>query len=127
MRRVRGAYERRRVLTPVADDGITRQSFAEECDINKIVDTFTRTGMVNHIPRVKPVYGECPEQNLFEAACVQAAIRSSEEDAALTPPESPVEAETAETEGDPEGRPETEPTEALRESIDSQTASDGES
>lgn len=40
--------------------------------------------MVNHIPQVKPVYGDAPDQDLFQAACIQAEIRSSDELSALT-------------------------------------------
>lgn len=83
---IRGPYEAQRVITKIdPESGITRQSFRDECDVEKIVDTFARTGMVNHIPKAAPVYGDCPEQNLFEAACVQAEIRSSEEEAVLNP------------------------------------------
>lgn len=83
---VRGPYDAQRVISKIdPESGITRQSFRDECDVEKIVDTFARTGMINHIPKTAPVYGDCPEQNLFEAACVQAEIRSSEEEAELNP------------------------------------------
>jgi hypothetical protein len=80
------------VQTTIEKDGLTRQSFADECDVNRIVDTYARTGIVNHLPRTPPVYGDCPDQTLFEAACIQAEIRSSEEDAALNPPSEAVSA-----------------------------------
>lgn len=75
-----------RVSVAFPERGLTRGSFKDECDINRIVDTYARTGIVNHIPRVAPQYGDNPEQSLFEAACIQAEIRSSEEDAVLNPP-----------------------------------------
>jgi len=61
------------------DEGMTRQSFKDECDVNNIVKTFTQTGMINHIPRTQPQYGDAPEIDFFEAARTQAAIRSQQE------------------------------------------------
>ena len=81
----RRTHEVPRVSIAFPEIGKTRQSFKDECDINRIVDTYARTGMVNHIVRVAPQYGDIPEQTLFEAACVQAEIRASEEDAVLNP------------------------------------------
>ena len=81
----RRAHEMPRVTVAFPEAGKTRQSFKDECDINRIVDTYARTGMVNHLPRVAPQYGDNPDQTLFDAACVQAQIRSSEEEACLHP------------------------------------------
>lgn len=63
-------------LTIEEDDGQTHQSFKDECDINRIIDLHTRTGIVTHLARGKPQYAECPEQTLFEAACIQAEINT---------------------------------------------------
>jgi hypothetical protein len=60
--------------------GRTHQSFKEECDINRIVETHANTGLVTHVARISPQYGESPDMDLFEAACVQAEIRSVEHD-----------------------------------------------
>lgn len=62
------------------ESGLTHQSFIAECDINNIVDVYARTGLVNHLARKKPQYGEVPEATLYESACAQAAIRSAMED-----------------------------------------------
>ena len=120
----RRAHEMPRVQIAFPGPGKTRQSFKDECDINRIVDTYARTGIVNHIPRVAPQYGDNPEQTLFDAACVQAEIRSSEEDAVLNPsPEAlrgPDSDDLAEPASTPEGEvpePDTAP----------QAASDAES
>lgn len=111
---VRGPFDAVRHKTHYdPESGLTRQSFVDECDVNKIVDTYARTGMVNHIPKVQPIYGDCPDQTLFEAALIQAEIRSSEEDAVHNPPsDAPRASETddqSETEGTPEGTPEAAP------------------
>lgn len=60
--------------------GQTHQSFKDECDITRILAQHQRTGMVQHLQRGEPQYGEAPDQSLFEAACVQAEIRSAEHD-----------------------------------------------
>jgi len=55
---------------------LTRQSFKDECDVNQIVKRYTETGMVNHIPRTTPQYGDAPEGDFLEAAIVNADIAS---------------------------------------------------
>lgn len=60
--------------------GRTHQSFREECDVNRIVDTYTRTGVLTHAARGKPQFGDAPDSTLFEAAVAQAEIRSAEEE-----------------------------------------------
>lgn len=72
------------------EDGLTRQSFKDECDINRIVEQYARTGIIPVTPRGQPQYGDNPEQTLFEAALVQAEIRSQEEDEYLNPPPEPL-------------------------------------
>jgi len=55
---------------------LTRQSFKDECDVNLIVKRYTETGMINHIPRTNPQYGDAPEGDFLEAAIVNADIAS---------------------------------------------------
>jgi len=55
---------------------LTRQSFKDECDVNQIVKRYTETGMINHIPRTTPQYGDAPEGDFLEAAIVNADIAS---------------------------------------------------
>jgi len=55
---------------------LTRQSFKDECDVNQIVQRYTETGMINHIPRTTPQYGDAPDGDFFEAAIVNADIAS---------------------------------------------------
>jgi len=60
-------------------EGLTHQSFKDECDVNNIVRMYTETGMVNHLPRTQPQYADAPEIDYFEAARVQADLRSQQE------------------------------------------------
>lgn len=67
---------RRRVQVKFKKRGLTKGSFRDECDINQIVDQYARTGLVAHVRSGSPQYGEAPDQTLYEAACIQAEIRS---------------------------------------------------
>lgn len=40
-------------------DGMTRQEFAEECDINTIMARYEAGGAVSHVNRQSPVYLDC--------------------------------------------------------------------
>ena len=62
---------------------LTRQSFKDECDVNQIVKRYTETGMINHIPRSTPQYGDAPEGDFLEAAIVNADIASKIEAGSL--------------------------------------------
>jgi hypothetical protein len=122
---VRGPFDAVRHQTKVdPDTGLTRQSFRDECDINKIVDTYARTGMVNHIPKTQPIYGDCPDQGLFEAALIQAEIRSSYEDAALNPPSDALRGSETDDQSEPGTPPAGEPETAAEAA---ENASEGES
>ena len=78
---------------------VTRGSFKDECDVNKIVERYVETGEVPVNRRGNPEYGEAPSQSLHEAACVQAELRSKAEEGAFD--EQP-EAEAEEMEKEPE-------------------------
>lgn len=69
------------------DSSLTHQSFKDECDVNNIVRAYTQTGMINHLPRTEPQYGDAPEIDFFEAARIQAGIASFEEAQRLVPEE----------------------------------------
>jgi len=58
------------------EPSLTRQSFKDECDVNLIVKRYTETGMINHIPRTQPQYGDAPEGDFLQAAIVNADIAS---------------------------------------------------
>lgn len=41
--------------------GLTKQSFADEVDINKIIARFDKTGMISHLNDREPFYGDVSE------------------------------------------------------------------
>lgn len=47
---------RKPVQQPHADDGRTRQEFAEECDINVLMAGYERSGIISHINPLPPQY-----------------------------------------------------------------------
>lgn len=67
-----------------------RPSFADECDVNLIVDRYMRTGQIPLEHRAPPQYGDAPDITFYEAACIQAEIASKQA-------ERPSEAESAST------------------------------
>ncbi|MFN7611382.1 MAG: hypothetical protein ACK5QX_10680 [bacterium] len=60
---------------------ITKQSFAEECDINRILSQYQLTGVVNHLNHQAPQYGDVSQAPVdYQAALhqVQAAVTAFE-------------------------------------------------
>lgn len=55
--------ERVRVHPRMSDVVRTKQSFKDDCDINVIMDRHTKTGVVNHLNRALPQYGDFSEAN----------------------------------------------------------------
>ena len=55
-------------LTQVIDDEVVvRQEFADDCDINRIVDRFMVTGAIDHVARFSPTFfdaGACDYQSV---------------------------------------------------------------
>lgn len=84
-------------------DKLTRDSFKDECDINNIVATFVRTGMVNHIPRTEPQYGEAPDLSFHEAACIAARAASLTEEGWTPTPTEIVDSEASQAVSDDSG------------------------
>lgn len=50
-----------RVVTLCGGKSRTKQSFAEECDVNTIMGKFRTTGMVTHVTAKNPVYEDFSE------------------------------------------------------------------
>lgn len=51
-----------------------KQSFRDECNVNKIIDRYTKTGVLTHVKQLQSVYGEFNTDSLQEAfAKVEAA------------------------------------------------------
>lgn len=87
------------------EEKMTRDSFAAECDINNIVETYARTGMVNHLPRTAPQYGEAPSISFHEAATIAAEIASAKEEGWEPTPEEKSPPEASQALSEPEEAP----------------------
>lgn len=59
---------RRVVLDCSGDPSRTKQSFAQECDINHIVARFEKTGVVTHLNRVQGTYADVSEMGSYREA-----------------------------------------------------------
>ncbi len=77
MRKIRKGFERERVQTKVGKVSRTKQSFRDECDINKIVKRFETTGQVQHMNVRKPIYADV--SNVADLAACLAAVDLAEE------------------------------------------------
>jgi len=63
----RGAGKRGRVQLKMSGPSRTKQSFKDECDINKIVASYVKTGVVTHVADHKATYGFAPAVDFKEA------------------------------------------------------------
>ncbi len=54
--------------TLVGQDGRTKKEFQDECDINKIMAKWNRTGLVDHLAKTLPAYGDFTNAMDFQAA-----------------------------------------------------------
>ena len=43
---------------PFFDPSMTKQSFADECDINQIMERFALTGEITHVNKIQPRFGD---------------------------------------------------------------------
>lgn len=55
---VRSWRDRIREVAELRDDGVTKQSHKDECDINKIMARYQRTGVIDHVQKYGPVYAD---------------------------------------------------------------------
>lgn len=67
----------------VGVEDLTRQADKEYCDVNAIVERFTRTGLIENLHRGEPQYGDAPDQTFYEAACINAELNSLEEEGGI--------------------------------------------
>lgn len=47
-----------RVYAPLGGPSLTHQSFQQECDINNIMRNYQKTGLINHLSKHSPSYGD---------------------------------------------------------------------
>ena len=65
-----------RVRTEVGTESLTKQSFKDECNINKIMAKFQKTGAINHYAKHGPQYGDTLHVELLDALLI---VRESQE------------------------------------------------
>lgn len=79
-----GPYdEHERVQVDASSDGITRQEFADECDINTLMARYEKSGVINHIARSQGNYFDATDVPDLAAAL---AIVAHAEDAFMRLP-----------------------------------------
>lgn len=59
------------------DKSLTKQSLSDECDINKIIARFEKTGSVTHVAEKQAIYGDFTQIGDFHAAAL--AVQQAEE------------------------------------------------
>ena len=65
---IRSAYGPKAVVkTAVGKKTMTKQSFAEECDINNIMAKYQKTGLIDHYNRNAPQYGFATSHDFRES------------------------------------------------------------
>jgi len=57
-------------------EGMTKQSFRDECNINKIMAKFQRTGLINHYAKHAPQYMDIPAIDYHDALNIVADAES---------------------------------------------------
>lgn len=68
--------KKQRVRTDTSGPSRTKQAFKDECDINKILARFTKTGVINFTQQNEPRYGDCTGMEYTAAMNKVAAARS---------------------------------------------------
>lgn len=55
---VRTAFDRVRTVTDIGENVVTKQSFKDECDVNRIMSRYEKSGLVSHVNRYQGKYGD---------------------------------------------------------------------
>lgn len=55
---VRNRWQTERFKTELEGESMTVQDAKDECDINRILAKFNRTGVIDHVAKYEPQYGE---------------------------------------------------------------------
>lgn len=61
-----------------SSDSLAQQQFRDECDVNRIVDQYVRTGVLDHLSEVAPQYGDVTEVPTDLMAAYDAVGRAEE-------------------------------------------------
>lgn len=59
---------RKRVSFSCGDEMVTKQSHKDECDINRILRQYQRTGIITHVQNARPTYEDLPSNVDFQQA-----------------------------------------------------------
>lgn len=74
---IRSSYgPKARIRLTCKGPGRTKQSFKDECDINKIMARFVRTGVLDFVSKYSPQYGDVTGADFAEAMNIVAQSRS---------------------------------------------------
>lgn len=57
-------------------DGLTKQSFKDDCDMNIIVRKYQQSGFVDHINRQNPNFGIAPNSDFYQTQLAIANVKS---------------------------------------------------
>lgn len=82
---IRERYERKRYTTEVGKESRTKQSFRDECDINRIMKRHAKTGLIDHLSTREPHYGDFSAAVDLHTAMEQ--VRAAQDDFAALPSE----------------------------------------
>jgi len=58
---IRGPFDRHRVAIAFPETGRTKQAMADDCDVNKIMARFAKTGILTHVAKYEGRYGDFTE------------------------------------------------------------------
>lgn len=61
-------YRRRVQIDFTSATDMTKQSHKQECDINNILSTYKRTGIIQHITEQQPIYTDLPDSMDYQQA-----------------------------------------------------------
>ena len=71
-------YERKRVPKKIEAPSLTKQSFQEECDVNRIMKRFEKTGLMEHVNTFGGAYGDYTSVPQDYQACLD-QVREAQE------------------------------------------------
>lgn len=80
---IRHPHERERDQRYCGSEMRTKQSFKDECDINKILDRWKATGLIDRLQGGPPTYGDFTNVDDYLSACVN--IKAAEDSFATLP------------------------------------------
>lgn len=65
--KVLNKFQAKRLKTEIKGESLTQQQFKDDCDINKIMERFKATGMLNHFNKFEGTYDDVPAISYTEA------------------------------------------------------------